>query len=486
MWNEFAKNMSTKIQEEKRKDIDTANQNVGLVDQHLQLLSKHEAALKAAKESMDPTNIRAAAQALDSVRLRLMLTRDWLHRGIAQAPENVAELEAAEVRANEPLERIAAEVSHAREQADRLAAVQGGPLAALPQAPLPASPEETRHLAAEVAPLGLCDDPAMQSPSSFACPLSGEQRQATRDYVANAISAIAENWRDAAISEEIKLRIQPLFEKSGVNPLVDLLLSIATGWLSAQVGNLFLKSVNGARNALAQRPDPELTAMTGLPGPFGGAPELGKSSGALASGIGLNLATKTLGVFRNQAPTDTPNVLFDDIKMAATVWGQQAKLETRQLPDPVLAGLASGLSSSHFTVAYFRSRIERLVENFHHVDQIGQVSLKHTQPLQPIWVVSPTGGLRLALARRDTVMAPVGPHSGPSHEPEDSERERPTGQWIFDSWVDRTLYSVALARDASPPTIAAFDRRWKAAPSQAFDPGDIRMIGPETKETPSR
>ena len=307
------------------------------------------------------------------------------------------------------------------------------------------------------------------------------RRDATRDYVTEEIASIATNWRAAAKNEQLRVRLAPLFRKSGINPLVDLLLSVATGWLTAQVGSLFLKSVNSARNALTQRYDPELTAVTGLAGPFGGAPDLGKHSGALVSGLGSNLAAKTLGVFKTTAPTDSTETLFDEIELAATAWGQQAKLETRQLPDPVLAGLAKGLSGAHFGPAYFRNRIEGLIDQFHHVDQIGQVTMKHTQPLQPIWVVSPTGGLRLALARRDTVMGPVQSHSGPSHELEDDEQERATGQWVFDSWVDRSLYSVALAHDASPPTLPAYDWRWKAAPSHAFDPGDVR-IAPDRKE----
>ena len=478
---DFADNMNAGLKEEKRKALVTADQQLPLVDQHLQLLATVRVALKVAKETMDPSAIRQAAHKLDSVRIQLMLTRDWLRRGIAQAPENVAELQAAEQRASEPIEGITTEVTHAREQAEHLASVQGGSLAELPRAPTPTTPEETRKLASQVAPLGLCDDPAMQSPSSAACPLSPEQRDATRDYVTESIASIAESWRDAATSEQLRVRLEPLFKKSGINPLVDLLISVATSWLTAQVGSLFLKSVNGARNALAQRYDPELTAMTGIPEPFGGSPELGKSTGALVSGLGSNLATRTLGAFKTTAPTDSTEILFDEIKLAAVMWGQQAKLETRQLPDPVLAGLAKGLSSAHFGPAYFRSRIGRLIEQFHHVDQIGQVTTKHTQPLQPLWVVSPTGGLRLALARLDTVMVAVQVPSGPTLEREDEERERATGQWIFDSWVDRSLYSVALAHDASPPTLPAYDRRWKLAPSHAFDPGDVRLA-PDHKE----
>ncbi len=478
---DFADHMNAGLKEEKRKTLVTADQQLPLVAQHLLLLAVERAALKAAKETMEPSAIRQAALKLDRVRIQLMLTRDWLRRGVAQAPDNLAELQAAEQRASEPIEGITTEVAHAREQAEHLASVQGGPLAELPRAPTPATPEDTRKLASQVAPVGLCDDPAMQSPSSVACPLSPEQRDATRDYVTESIASIATNWRDAAMDEQLRVRLAPLFRKGGINPLVDLLISVATGWLTAQVGSLFLKSVNGARNALTQRYDPELTGMTGIPGPFGGAPDLGKPTGALVSGFGANLAAKTLGAFKTTEPTDSTGILFDEIRLAATAWGQQAKFETRQLPDPVLAGLAKGLSSTHFGPAYFRSRIERLVEQFHHVDQIGQVTLKDTQPLQPIWVVSPTGGLRLALARRDTVMAPTQSRSGPSHEPEDDERERATGQWNFDSWVDRSLYSVALAHDASPPTLPAYDLRWKQAPSQALDPGDVRLA-PDRKE----
>lgn len=478
---DFADNMNAGLKEEKRKDLDNADRQVPLVEQHLLHVKVEQAALKAAKDTMDPIAIRQAAVKLDRVRIQLMLSRDWLRRGIAQAPENVAELKSAEQRANEPIESIAAEVAHARGQAERLASVQGGPLAELPSAPIPLSPEDTRKQAAEVAPLGLCDDEAMQSPTSVACPLSDEQRGATRDEVVDSITAIADSWRDAATSKEIRFNLEPLFRKSGINPLVDLLLSIATGWLTAQVGTLFLKSVNRARNALAQHYDPLLTEMTGISGPFGGAPELSKGAGALVSGLGSNLAAKTLAVFKTTAPTSSTEILFDEIKAAATAWGKEAKHETRQLPDPVLVGLAKGLSTVDFGPAYFRARIERLVENFRHVDQIGQVTIKHSQPLQPIWVVSPTGGLRLALARRDTVMAPLQPRSGPSHETEDTEHERTTGQWTFDSWVDRSLYSVALAHDASPPTLPAYDWRWKLAPSHAFDPGDVR-IAPDRKE----
>lgn len=177
---DFADKMNTGLKEEKRKDLVTADQQLPLVEQHLRLLATERVALKGAKETMDPGAIRQAALKLDGVRIRLMLTRDWLRRGNAQAPENLAELEAAEQRASEPIEGITTEVTHAREQAEHLASVQGSPLAELPRAPTPTTPENTRKLAAEVAPLGLCDDPAMQSPSSPACPLSPEQRDATR------------------------------------------------------------------------------------------------------------------------------------------------------------------------------------------------------------------------------------------------------------------------------------------------------------------
>ncbi len=479
---DFAKNLNDKLQEEKRKDVSAANQHAGLVDQHLQSLAKQEAALRAAKESMNPASIREAANGLESIHVRLLMTRDWLRRGIAQAPENVAELQAAETRASEPLERIAAEVAHARGQAARLANVQGGALAELPHAPLPASPEETRKVAAEVAPLGLCDDPAMESPDSVACPLSDKQREASRDYVTESITLIADQWRDAATSEELRVRLEPLFRKSGLNPLVDLLISVATGWLAAQVGNLFLKSVNSARNALTRRGDSELTEITGLPGPFGGAPDLGKQSGAMVSGFGSSLATKALGTFKTNEPIDNTQVAFDGIKSAASAWRKQAKLETRQLPDPVLVGLAESLGSVEFGAAYFRTRIERLIERFYHIEKIGQVTLRDTQPLQPIWVLSHTRGSRLALARRDTVMVPIPAHPSSSREPGDEERERATGQWIFDSWVDRSLYSVALAHEASPPTMPEYDSRWISSPAQAVDPGDVHMLGPDRKE----
>ncbi|MBA3460530.1 MAG: hypothetical protein H0T46_11245 [Deltaproteobacteria bacterium] len=473
--------MNNKIQEEKRKDVDTANQQAGVVDQHLQLLAKERAGLKAAKESMDPTLIRQATLRLDNVRIRLMLTRDWLRRGIAQAPENVAELQAAADRASEQLEPIMAEVAHAQEQAERLAEASGGSLAELARDKTPASPEETRKLASEVAPIGLCDDPAMQSPTSHACPLSSEQRDATRDVVTEEISAIADRWREAASDQQLAVRLEPLFRKSGINTLVNLLLSVATGWLTSQVGKLFLTSVNGARNALARKHDPELTAITGVPGPFGGAPPLGKPAGDLVSGFGSKLAERVLGVFKTTGPTDTPQILFDQMKEAATAWRKQARLDTRQLPDPVLAGLANGLSDHPFNAQYFRSQIDRLLERFHHVDKIGEVTMKHTQPLQPIWVVSPTGGLRLALARRHTVMAPV-TANWTTHEPGDTERERESGQWIFDSWVDRALYSVALAHDASPPTLPMHHMAWRNPPANAFAPGDVR-VGPDRKES---
>lgn len=479
---DFADRMNAGLKEEKRKDLATADRQVPLVEQYLLLLATEKAALKAAKETMDPNAIRQAAMKLDRVRIQLMLSRDWLRRGIAQTPENLADLQAAEQRASAPIAEIADEVAHARSQADHLARAQGGPLAQLPQATAPATPDETRKLASEVAPLGLCDDPQMHSPTSHACPLSPDQRDATREEVNLSLEAIASSWRDAAMSEQLKLRLEPLFQKSGINPLLDLLLSIATGWLTSQVGALFLKSVNNARSSLTQRYDPDLSAMTGLEGPFGGAPALGPKSGALVSGIGSNLAAKTLGVFKNPGPSDTPQVLFDEINQAAITWGHQARQETRQLPDPVLVGLAKGLQSAQFGPGYFRTRIEQLIEQFRHVDTIGAVTMKDSQPLLPIWVVSPTGGLRLALARRDTTMVPVQAHPGPSHEPEDNDRERATGQWVFDSWVDRSLYPVALAHDASPITLAAYDWRWKNAPSHATDPGDIR-IAPDRKES---
>lgn len=478
---DFADRMNAGLKEEKRKDLATADRQVPLVEQYLLLLATEKAALKAAKETMDPNAIRQAAMKLDRVRIQLMLSRDWLRRGIAQTPENLADLQAAEQRASAPIAEIADEVAHARSQADHLARAQGGPLAQLPQATAPATPDETRKLASEVAPLGLCDDPQMHSPTSHACPLSPDQRDATREVVSEHLAAIALNWRAAARDEQIRLRLEPLFRKSGINPLLDLLLSLATGWLTSQVGALFLKSVNSARNGLAMRADPELSAMTGLPGPFGGAPELGKASGALVSGIGSTLATKTLGAFKITGPTDAPQILFDEIEQAASTWGLQAKIETRQLPDPVLAGLAKGLSEANFGVAYFRERIERLIERFRHVDQVGVVTMKDTQPLQPIWVVSETGGLRLALARKDTVMVPIQSRSGPSHEPEDDQRERATGQWIFDSWVDRSLYPVALAHDASPPTLRMYDLHWKRSPAEAIDPGDVHLA-PDRKE----
>lgn len=341
-------------------------------------------------------------------------------------------------------------------------------------------------MARALAPTGLCDDPDMQGPNSHACPLEPADREAMRELTRGALGRIADNWRDAAGDEQLRVRLEPLLRTAGFDPLTSLLFSIATGWLASMFGDAMVAGVNKARNVhagkqLGRAADTIAIAPVDLgPTPATAAP-LNRPASTLITGLGSKLvdAAKThLG--RRPVATDTIDVLFDGVREAAGAWRNEAARQVNQLPDPVLVALGGGLATAPFDIAYFRARISTLVDRFKQVEKIDKVTLEHVEPLHPVWVVSRTGEVLLALARRETAMVQVGgPQTG--REPNETEIERPTGRWVFDSWVDRSLWAVALTRDAKPITLTESDPRWQIRSGLFPNQEDVHMFKPDQR-----
>lgn len=483
---EIAKRIAETIRLDKEKDLQGANQSLPLIETHLSAVPLKLQALRAAKDTADPTNIRGAAADAERLLVMIVVARDALNLGISRSPENAEEMREAAERTKPVIRQLTDEIAKARAQAQRLAQLAGGVLEDLPQGAVPSSPSETRAMAMANAPTGLCDDPEMQDPDSQACPLEPALRETNRQLAKRALAEIAHNWRDAASDEQLRVRLEPLLQTAGFDPLTSLLFSIATGWLSSMIGDAMVGGVNKARNAYAGRQlgrsaDTIAIAPIDLgPTPATAAP-MNRPATALITGLGSKLvdAAKT-HVGRRPAATDTTKLLFDRIREAAGAWSHEASLQVDQVPDPVLVALAGGLAAAPFNIAYFRERIATLVDRFKRVEQIDKVTLEHVEPLHPLWVVSATGGLRLALARRETTMVDIGgPQTG--REPNETEIERPTGRWIFDSWVDRSLYEVALARDAKPTTLTEVDSRWQTPPGILPNQEDVHMFKPDTR-----
>src|SRR5690606_33753168 len=103
------------------------------------------------------------------------------------------------------------EVTKARGQADRLEQAAQGALAQVTEeTSTMMEPEETRRRAERQAPPGLCDDEELQHPASYACPLDIPQRAILRERVANKITTLAQDWKDAIRSCELDDRFAAL------------------------------------------------------------------------------------------------------------------------------------------------------------------------------------------------------------------------------------------------------------------------------------
>lgn len=458
-----------------------------LIEQRRALIPEQLRALTTAKHTAEPTAIRAAISQLELTRALLLANSAIARRAIVHAPPATGvELTTAAEAAEAAAESLLAPIEHARGQVQRLENVASGALTSLPEAQAPATPDQTRMAAREVAPLGLCDDRAMQAPDSHACPLDATQRDAVREEARRGLAQIADHWQSAAAHEHVTARLKPLLRKGGLHPLVGLLVSVAGGWLMSQVGALVGGAIGAAQDAVAARELRKLAEVT----PIGDVvasrtKELAaaRSMGSMLKGVGSKLAGAAAGAGRSYGPTDNVGALFAGIQEVAAAWNRQAQADVRQLPDPALVALAQAVQTAPFTNAYFRARIEQLVERFEEVETIGRVTELGQEALRPVWVVAAAGRPRLALARNHRVPREFRVPGGRIELGQEVALVR-TGKLEFVSWVDRALTEIALTHNAAPAVLTENDSRWVTPPGEYRDDGDVKLIARPSKKDP--
>jgi len=474
IWNALTSSMKAPAARQRHKDLDGAQHSILLVDRLIAGIPRQRQALHAAKETLDPAAIRGTAADLERTRALLLLAHDALQRGADLADAQQEAFFDAQARAVEAWGPLQEEVARARGQADQLIVASSGALAQLPRSAPSTSPDETRKRAQELAPIGLCDDPTMQSPDSHACPLVIPQREALREHVATEIQRIAENWADAAHMHHLKIRLKPLLQKGGLHPLLELLINVATGWIASRIGALVVgpKSID-VPAALSQT-----IAVVSLPSQGTKGPDITKPLTAVMKGLGTKLADVAANgstISRSRVET-----LFAGIVETATMWGATAKNEVRQLPDPALVALGEALQQAPFNVGYFASKIEQLVDGFDVVEKMGVVEIGEWQPLQAVWVVVPDGRRRLALARAATTLM-ENRVPARSSEPGDEQYPQRNGKFHFHSWVDRSLTGIALSKE-TPSTLMTYnDMRWATQPVDPMKNHDVEMLVTEPR-----
>lgn len=430
----------------------------------LKRVSTTESMLVDARGSGVPSLMRNGIERALLLLHQLVQARDRLIDASAKRTEETRELLD---RAELDELQLRTSIARVRVHVDEMERAQGGPLSQLPQGELQTSPEAIRRQAMENAPPGLCDDPLLEG--SIACPLDDALRASNRQLVTANLVRIGDNWRSALQNLYTDARFKSLLKSGGASAIRDMLLALALGWIGGAVVGAAVGKM-GAKYAVKVAMRESAASIDDLKGALSA---LGKKGGE-------KLASRV----PSAAPPDNLGALMQGFQQLASDWQVTATLAVRHLPDAALTALAAGLNASPFTVEYFQARLEILLQRYAALDKaMGTYGWAAAQTTT-IWVVHPKGGGRMALVREDTEDVSSG------HGRAKDFVSRTTGRYVFVSWVDRSLESVALAIGrqrhlATNVALTTTDTRWVDAGAPALadwhaNPGsrdDVSVFG---------
>jgi hypothetical protein len=429
---------------------------VQLIQLHLIEAGRQRAALLAAKHKADVGGIRDAVIELKNTVLVL---------------EKLADLTDDEDRASvarQVAAHLKADIVKASGQADRLFDAEHGALAQVIEYDgTSMTPEETVARAKRVAPPGLCDDEELQNPQSYACPLDKPQRETTRQVVANKLTTVAADWKDAIRASELDDRFAAL-SSGGLHPLVGLLLDLVTGFAATHVtkaASLAIEIGHGlARTESAVKATSDHVGQV--------------------VGLGKKLADYAL---KEASTGPKPNVkaFFSMADAIANAWRDHAADDVRQLPDPALVLVAEGLAKGSFDRGYFDEKIAALLAAFKPVASLGEVDYQ-LRTAELVYITSARHPARLALVMRRSWHTELRPSSTVG----DIVQRARVGEarYDFERWVDRSMYGLALQHTPSPIMLHDTDARWATPPTGHWlhPEADTTMLGLSNRQEPAR
>jgi hypothetical protein len=396
--------------------------------------------LEEARGSGVPVLMRNGAENAEAALTRLVKAREALEHSAGKKERellNRAELDELALRTS---------IAKLRLQATDIETAQHGPLGKLPQGELMTSPDAVRRQAIENVPPGLCDDALMEG--TIACPLDDKLRSSNRHFVEQELNSIAANWRHAIQKVESKARFKQLAKKDDGAAIRDMLLGLALGWLGGSVIGAAvskLGALKGTQHALAD-------AAMSLKDLKSSLSKLGQKGG---EAVAKKLPAKA-------QEHDNLDALSAGFVQLANEWQRHSSMAVRHLPDAALTALAAGLKVSPLTAEYFVERLQQLMNRYDELEETMGKSGFSAVHTSTCWVVHPHGGGRMALVREEDSQRWVG------HGKARDVIAEKTGRFIFISWIDHSLESVALdiGRQKGLVTTTALtttDARWADA-----------------------
>ena len=388
-------------------------------------------ALQAATEVADPVGMLAAIAQLRALLTNLHTCETAGAKLESTAGDAASPLRAALDLASNERNELTRLLEIRETQAKHQQALRTGKLEAIAPNHVVGTPEEVRKEANRLAPLGLCDDKSVQSPTSQICPLETQSREVLRDSVKHYLGGISAAWSTAISNEQLVRRLAPLLT-SGSNPLLQIFIDVALTWVSGGATALLGDKIYKAGAAIGGAIAP----------PIEGAAAGGKE---VAAGLASRLADFAKDKFTSSgggSAADLTKTFIESCRNSQEAWADQAYREVQQVTDPMLVALAKSAEQNPFRTAYFEHKLKQLAGGFDAVADLYKTPVGEHSERYPVWVFAPTGERRLAIVQQEVLTSTPARGTGMGSRDAISFSSE---KIHFRSWVDSTLTSSAIA-----------------------------------------